>query len=111
MEYHEPKKYTQQEASKIFSKGSDDEICSALLGVVLAEEDWKWCQDQYLYYLHYPEIHIRRTAALCLGHLARIHRKLETEKVVNALKQVLNDKDRELVGIAEDALDDIAMFM
>jgi len=48
-------------------------------------------------------------AATCLGHLARIHRQLDTDAVTAALDRQRGD---ELVGPrAEDALDDIDLYM
>ena len=47
-------------------------------------------------------------AAICLGHLARIHGQFEKDKVIPILRSRLNDTA--IAGRIEDALDDIKMF-
>lgn len=48
-------------------------------------------------------------AATCLGHIARVHGRLDEDKVVVALRERLSDK--EIVGRVVDALEDIEMFL
>ncbi|WP_167080781.1 hypothetical protein [Massilia aquatica] len=53
-------------------------------------------------------MNIAGVSATCLGHIARIHRKLEKEKVIAALRMKLDRS--EIAGVVEDALDDISTF-
>lgn len=108
-EHKNPSTISRDEALKIFSKGSSDEICDALLAVVLHDHDWKWSQTQCLNFLTHENSDISGLAATCLGHIARIHHKLDKELVVNALKNRLNDT--KISGRIQDALDDIEIFL
>jgi hypothetical protein len=47
-------------------------------------------------------------AAICLGHLARIHGTLDLDVVEPALERVLRDPNT--TGDVQDALDDIRVF-
>lgn len=58
---------------------------------------------------HHPDSRVRRIAATCFGHLARIHHQLDLEAVLQRLTEL---KDDPLVkSSAEDALDDIRFYM
>lgn len=109
VEFKDPAPIPRKEIVKIFSSGSNDEICSALVSMSFYEEDWKWAQDRCLYFLDHPDADVRGTAVTCLGHIARIHNKLDREEVVQALKNHLHDEA--IAGRIEDALDDIQMFL
>jgi hypothetical protein len=95
-------------AERIFSSGDVEKTCHALVAVALHENDWKWVQDKCLYFLMNDNPEISGLAATCLGHIARIHRQIEKDKVIPLLKSRLNDT--RITGRIEDALDDIDMF-
>jgi len=80
-----------------------------LLSTAYHDDDWRWVQDRCLAMLDDPHVDVRAMAALCLGHLARIHHRLELDRVVPALTALL---DTAVVGSrARDALDDIEIFV
>ncbi|MFE7741497.1 hypothetical protein [Nocardia sp. NPDC057455] len=64
--------------------------------------------DRALVLLDSPDSDMRAAAATPLGHLARIHRAIDGERVVPVLSQSSNEP--EIAGRVEDALDDIAVF-
>lgn len=103
-----PSPINRSEAENIFSRGSTDEICDALLAITFYEEDWKWSQMQCLHFLGHSDSNVSGLAATCLGHIARIHHKLDKELVITALLDRL--KDSKISGQIQDALDDIEMF-
>jgi len=75
----------------------------------LADSDPRAVQDLCLRLLDGGDRPLAAVAATCLGHLARIHRQLDTDAVTAALDRQRGD---ELVGPrAEDALDDIDLYM
>lgn len=94
---------------KAFSSEQTGEICHALVAMAFHDPDWKWSQDQCLHFLSNSEPEIRGLAATCLGHLARIHRCLDQERVEQALKAHLTDAL--IAGQVQDALDDIRQFI
>jgi hypothetical protein len=108
-EFKDPPKISREEMVKIFSSGTENEICGALVSMAFYDDDWKWSQDQCLHFLYHVDPGIRGVAATCLGHIARIHRHLDKELVENILKKHWNDKM--ISGRVQDALDDIQIFL
>jgi hypothetical protein len=105
----EPAKYSKQMVEKAFVSRQPKVICHALVAAAFCEPDWKWVQDKCLYFLQNADPEISGLAATCLGHVARIHQKLERDKVIAALDA--RRENSEIAGRIEDALDDINMFI
>jgi hypothetical protein len=90
---------------------SDDEldISNALLSAAYYDPDWRWVQEKCLAFSRHPAATVRWNSATCFGHLARIHRQLDLEVVLQRLAELRDDP---LVkSSAEDALDDIRFHM
>jgi hypothetical protein len=109
MKYHEINPIKRGEAQKIFDSSELDRFPETLLSIAFYEPDWEWVEEICLNYIEAKEKNIKRTAIACLGHLARIHKILNLEKVIPALEALKGDK--EFIGYAEDALSDIDMFI
>jgi hypothetical protein len=95
-------------AEKIFASNDVKRICHAMVAVALHEQDWKWVQDKCLMFFMSDNPDISGLAATCLGHVARIHKQLERDKVIPLLRSRLNDPA--IAGQIGDALEDIEMF-
>ena len=108
MKYESIRGTSRQDAETAFRQRNAEEIEKALLSVALHDEDLEWVQANCLKFLEYPDKGVQATAITCLGHLARIHRTIDTATVLPALQAKLQDPD--LAGRASDALDDIEMF-
>ena len=109
MHYETPQPHSKREAVEAFGKGEPRKISEALIGLALNDPDWRWVQDAALRYLESPDEALRMTAATAIGHLARLHGTLDLGRVVPALQRLLTDPATE--GRANDALDDITMFV
>jgi len=110
MQYQELLPLSRPEAEPMLSSGDEHKICEALLRLAYYDPEWHWVQNQCLHLiLSHSHLPIRATAVLCLGHLARIHGRLELEKVQPVLMALVNIP--ELRGRVEDVLEDIAMFI
>lgn len=96
-------------AENELASGDVKRVCGALLSVAFQEPDWQWAQEKFLALLESESPDVRGLSATCLGHIARIHGKLDKGRVVAALNSHLDDKA--ILGQIEDALDDIAMFV
>lgn len=83
-------------------------VTEAILRLALHDPDGRWVTDRALELLRNPDADIRAAAATALGHIARIHRTIDTERVIPALHHLTNNPAT--AGQAQDALDDIAMF-
>lgn len=71
--------------------------------------DWKETQELCLELLDHDDHQVQALAATCLGHLARVYRQLDEDRVLAALRRV---RSRPHVrGNADNALDDIDTFL
>ena len=96
-------------AEVAFSSNNPKNICDALVRVAYHDDDYQWVQNKCITFLHSDDLDVRRLAVACLGHLARIHNKLDKKLVIPLLEEMR--KDKEIEGVVEDALDDINMFV
>ena len=106
--YEEPLPIARDEAETIFRSQDRRAISDALVRVTFHDSDWRWVQDWCLRFAEHSDPELRGVAATCLGHLARIHRTLDWDKVILALERLR--ADRAVGGQAEDALADIRRF-
>jgi hypothetical protein len=109
MVYEELAPISQSTAEAAFASGDGRAIGRALLRLALHGPDWRVAEQQALRHLTHPDVWVRRNAATSLGHVARLSRDLDVDSVVPALKALLADP--EVGGFAQDALDDIEVFM
>lgn len=86
---------------------SDDleSIFDMLIWITYYHSDWRWVQGWCLHFLDHSNPDVRGLAATCLADLARLHKSLDTGKVIPRLQQLLNDP--EVRERAEEALKDI----
>lgn len=84
-------------------------VCDALLRITYHDPDIIWVQNICIKFLEKKNIEIKRLAIICLGHLTRIHKTLDNNRVLPILQKLKNDKN--LYGTVEDALDDIDIFL
>ena len=108
-QFHEVRPIGRDAAIEAFATGDAETICHALVAVAFHESDWQWSQERCLELLENEDPNVSSLAAACLGHVARIHKALDKERVVSALRNRMSD-DR-ISGSIEDALDDIEMFV
>ncbi|MFY1958364.1 HEAT repeat domain-containing protein [Achromobacter xylosoxidans] len=109
MKYVPPRSFLRTSAEDALASADVNVICEALVSIAFGSPDWRWAQDTCLSFLRNENPALRRLAATCLGHIARIHGQLDKEAVVPALRECLQDP--EIVGKVEDALDDIRLFV
>lgn len=109
MRYEDVLPITRQEAEDAFVSGNPNEVCNALVRVAYHDPDWRWVQAQCLRFGKHPDPDVRGLAATCIGHLVRIHGVLDMELVLPVLEGLL--KDPEVSGRAQDALDDIKVYL
>lgn len=109
MIYESPKMMTMIEIESMLASNDVEKICNALVSTAFYEPDWLWVQNKCLIFIENDDVYVSGLAATCLGHLARIHGKLEKIRVVNVLKSKLHIKS--IAGSIDDALKDIELSM
>mgnify|MGYP000845725764 FL=1 len=110
MEYHNIPSIDRKTALAIFESNNVEKICHALLSITFYDSDWRWVQEICLKLLASDNHNISSLAATCLGHIARIHKTLDKDRVVSALYSKINTC-QENKGSIEDALEDIEIFL
>ena len=89
--------------------GDKSSAIDALMYACFYIDDADWIQKQCLDILNRDvDKEVKNLAITCLGHVARIHTKINKEKVLPVLRKLLSDP--EFSGAAGDALDDIDIF-
>jgi len=91
MKYVEPSPASRDALAVALAGGDGRTIAETLVGLTNSDEDWRWVQDTCLELLHPRRIGVRAIAITCLGHLARIHGELDTDKVRPILTELLSD--------------------
>lgn len=105
VEYHEIFPMDRAGIERLLESGNEKAIIDALLSAAFYERDWQWVQETCLRFLDHPAKWVRWNAATCLGHIARIHKKLDLEIVLPKLLAAKNDI--EIASNVDDTLDDI----
>ncbi len=98
-----------EHAASELASNDFERISSSLLRLSLHDPDPLWLQQLLLQYLRHDHHWVRRVAALGLAHVARIHRQLDMNVVVPAIRELLVCP--ETMGDAEQVLDEIHVFM
>ncbi len=93
----------------MLNTGNSAAMVEGLLSAAWYEPDWRWVQSWCLILLDDPNTEVRRMAALGLGDIARIHRQLDLERVLPALR--VKKSDPEIASAIKDALADIHQFL
>jgi hypothetical protein len=107
MIYREPQPISRAEAEHIFASGDADAIASALVDITFHDRDWRWVQNKCIGFARVDNSVVRQAAVTCLGHVARIHRKLDLETVLPVVDELSGGP----ALTTQDALDDIRMFV
>lgn len=109
MEYQAVVERDRGEIEILLRSNDRQNIQAALLSAAYYDPEWRWVQSQCLAFTRSSDHNVRWVAATCLGHLARIHRQLDLELVLNRLVEMRADP---LVKAGvEDALEDIRFFL
>ena len=80
--YREVPEYDRDTAIREIDSGVSERMVEALLALAFHNPDWHWVQDICIKYSNSSDANVRGVAILCFGHLARLHRMLDTEIVV-----------------------------
>ena len=109
MKYEELLPISHAQLEQALAGESTEEAAQALLRMALNESDWLWAEKKCFAAIHDERQDVRAAATTALGHIARRHKRLTLDVVVPALK-ALHD-DPQLGGLADDALEDILLFV
>lgn len=87
------------------------EAINRVLVAVALYDDWRYAEAQCLSLLRYPDLSVKMTAVLCLGHIARLHGRLHLDLVQPLLDALYATAEPALRGRIEDARSDIDAYI
>lgn len=108
LEYREPSPGSRDDLLEAIATTSGLELAEAMVSAAFYIDDGEWLQARFLELLESPDPGIRAAAATCLGHVARIHRRLDVAVVRPRVEKLLGNP--RTAGFAQTALDDIDDF-
>ncbi len=110
-QYVDPQPIEREEVLRILSSGKTEDIEATLISVALLDDCYEFALSTIIQGASSTTAAIRGTAILCLGHLARIHKQLPEDPVLDIVRAGLIDDNTYVRGQAENAADDIATFI
>src|SRR5215467_4719531 len=111
MKYEQIGPLDRDTATRQLRSDSEADVCRALVAAALHDPDWRWVQSQCVALAGHTSSGVRCAVAICFGHLARIHRQIDRERVEAVLDRLAMDPVAEVRGCVEDARDDFAIFL
>jgi hypothetical protein len=105
------KLYSREKILKDLFSSNAELVVECLLSLAHFDNDWKWSQEQCIKFAKSDNESVRGIAMLCFGHIARIHRNLNIGIVKPILYQGLKDESLFVRGHAQNALDDLEIFL
>lgn len=107
--FDQPEPHTRSELSRELQSGEPTRIARALAAAALHDRDRVFVETLILQFLDHTDPLVRGVAAVSAGHVARIHRSLSVDQIVPKIERL--KMDSRTSGQAEEALDDIRMFV
>ncbi len=97
------------ELERLLNGGNEQAITDALLSAAYYDQDWKWVQTVCLQFLDHPQDLVKWYAIICFGHIARVHRNLDTSIVFPRLMSLRGNSA--LISDVYDVLDEIKFHL
>ncbi|GAA0228133.1 HEAT repeat domain-containing protein [Cryptosporangium japonicum] len=108
--FHNPPPATPDDVLSALDRADIPAATNAMVGCALyGDGDWREAQSLFLALLDHDDPQVQSLAATCLGHLARVYRQLDEDRVVPALRRARQKPH--VRGTATDALGDITTYL
>ena len=91
MQYKAVVERSRSEIETLLRSSDATDIADALLSAAYYDPDWQWVQAQCMSFSRHHDKNVRWVSALCFGHLARIHRQMDLEPVLQRLVELKSD--------------------
>lgn len=102
--------HSKEELETLLTSSDSNVVIDALMYLCFNINDPDWIQDKCIEAIENgSNDDIRGLGITCIGHVARMYAKIDKEKVMPVLERKLHDES--LSGRAQDALDDIDVFV
>jgi len=111
VKYEPIKKYSKVDIEKAVADNNADELLLLVLSVALYSDDFEYAENFYVQLSIHEHFNVRGNAIQGFGHIARIHGKLNENKVKLIIESASKDKNKIVRGNAIDAKDDTKQFL
>ena len=111
LEYDPAEPLSRSSAELIIASGRTPDVQHALVAVALHDSDVEWAAEVVVAAARSSDPSVRATAVLCLGHLARIHRRIPHRDAIDLILLGLADPDASVRAQASNAADDFRMLV
>jgi hypothetical protein len=91
------------------STNNDDKV-NAILFTVLGSNDYFRSDELTFQFLQSGDFKLMEIAIVCVGHIVRIHKKIDLNRYFPILDNILTNQNEQLVYSDEGALEDIWIF-
>ena len=107
--FEQPQRRSRDELSRDLASDDPIRIATAITAAALYDTDRIFVESLIERLLKHPDPCVRGAAAIAAGHVARIHGTLTRDPIISLIEGLLSDARTR--GKAQDALDDIRMFV
>lgn len=87
-----------------------DKLLNAILYYATNDVNFELAQKLCILYYNSPIKELKYISIVCIGHIARVYKKLVDEQILENITKMAFDSHHEFYGVADDTLDDIEMF-
>jgi len=111
LKYEAIEKLSKEEIMNALERNDAHELSRAVLSAALCCEDVDFAENICVQLSNHEHFNVRGNAILAFAHIARIHGKLNEQKIKPIIENALRDEDSFARGQANDAKDDIEFFL
>ena len=111
MKYEGAKDFDYERTLELLNSDNEADIINALLSIVLNGSDYDLSIKKSIEFAEYESEWVKGCAIECLGHIARIHNKIDLNSVKDIISNGLKSTSKIIIGKTESAVDDITHFM
>lgn len=109
--YEAIEEFSPAEIEAAIEQDDIDKLIYAVLSAALYADDSEWAENVCLRLANHEHFNVRGNAILGFAHIARIHRRLNKEKVRPVIVAALNDENEYVRGQAECTAADVNFFL
>jgi hypothetical protein len=111
VKYEKIKEYSETQIKKALANNKPNELLHVILSVALYSDDLNYAENFCVQLSNHEHFNVRGNAILGFGHLARIHGKLDENKIKPIVEKALTDENEFVRSQADGAKDDIEHFL
>lgn len=111
MKYEAIEPRTKEEVEAAISRNDPHELLYVVIAAALYSDDPHWAEGVCLRLARHEHLNVRGNALLGFGHIARIHGRLDENRVKPLIEAGLKDGSEYVRGQADAAADDVEFFV